>query len=265
MIRALHGELERALATRILLLAPVAGLLIPFALTAGLILLGPENMNPPMPGIDSESGLRGLLSVLLLTAPVPAITGARLMTAEHSHGTLVPTFLAEPRRWPVLVAKLAVAVLLGAAYGAATAVGTLGGVALGSSIAQVEPALGEGTLVVLACRIGAAMVMYTILGVGIGALLRSPMLAMAAIFVWFYFAESLFSGVPGAARIYPFLPGGAASALVGHSLVLEAIAQTVGGSPPQLLSIARALLVLLGYTGALAALAVALPMRRDVR
>lgn len=265
MIRALHGELERSLATRILLLAPVAGLAIPFALTAGLILLGPENMNPPMPGIDTAAGLRGLLSVLLLTAPVPAIAGSRLMTAEHSHGTLVPTFLAEPRRWPVLVAKLVVAVLLGCVYGAGTAAGTLGGIALGSTLAHVEPALGAGALIVLACRIGAAMVMYTVLGVGIGALLRSPLITMAAIFVWFYFAESLLSGIPGAGLIYPFLPGGAASALVGHSLVLEAIAQTVGGTPPQLLAVGPAVLVLAAYTAVLAGLAVALPMRRDVR
>ena len=46
-----------------------------------------------------------------------AIAGALAITAEFRYGTIRPTFLVEPRRSPVLAAKLTISALTGLAYG----------------------------------------------------------------------------------------------------------------------------------------------------
>src|SRR5690606_26704447 len=104
-----------------------SGLLIGLA-----ALVGPENFNPPMPGLDTEQGTRALLGLLGFTVFVPALFGTTAVAGEYRHRTVTTTALFAPRRWTWLVAKLAAYTAAGLAYGllaAAVAGGSIFGAA----------------------------------------------------------------------------------------------------------------------------------------
>src|SRR4051812_45270468 len=81
-----------------------------------LALVGPEDFSPPMPGLDTETGLRSILGLLGYTAFVPAAAGTVAGTSEYRHRTAAVTFLFAPRRWQVLAARLVTCAVAGCAY-----------------------------------------------------------------------------------------------------------------------------------------------------
>jgi hypothetical protein len=69
-----------------------SGLLLAAALLGGgmmaaMALVGPENFDPPMPGLDTETGIRSILGILGYTAFVPAAVGTLAVTSEYRHRT----------------------------------------------------------------------------------------------------------------------------------------------------------------------------------
>ncbi|GAB48179.1 ABC transporter permease [Mobilicoccus pelagius] len=265
MITSLRAELLRLLGTPATGRFLLGGLAIGLFLTGGLVLLGPERMNPPMPLPDTPTAARGLLGVLVLSAPVPVLLGSRSMTDEYEHHTIVPTLTAQPRRAVVVLAKLLSALLTGLAYGAVLAVGAAVGMWGGCRLAGIHLGLEVPALLADVGRIGLAMALYTVIGVGIGALVPRPQLCLGLIVGWFYLAESLLSVVPGARSAYPWFPGGAAGAVTGQSFVLDALAQTSGTAPVELLPGWAGALVLLGYAAVAAGVALVTTLRVDVR
>ncbi|GAA1397469.1 ABC transporter permease [Luteococcus peritonei] len=265
MRRAVHAETIRLTSTPMLRRFLLGALGVGLFLTGGLILMGPDHMNPPMPGPDTADGIRGLLGVLVLSAPIPVLLGSRLMTNETEHRTVVPTLLAQPNRQVVVTAKLLAALVVGLLYGAVLAVGALVGLYGGCAAAGITPALGVATVAPEVARIGLSMALYTLIGVGIGALLPRAQLCLAVAIGWFYLAESMLSALPALRSIYPFLPGGAASAITGQSFVLDAIQASTPGAPLQLLPAWLGALVLLGYAVLASLLALATTLRRDIR
>jgi ABC-2 type transport system permease protein len=111
----------------------------------------------------------------------------------------------------------------------------------------------------LLLRIAATMAIYTVLGVGIGALLRNQVTALAIGYLYFAVLA-----IPGVTTIYPYLPGGASASLSAFGYLTDAMAQQTGNASRQLLPTPVGALVLLGYALTAAALAVAFPRRRDV-
>lgn len=90
--------------------------------------------------------------------------------------------------------------------------------------------LDGGTVAALLARIVAMMAVYTVIGVGVGALLRNQVATLAVV--------------------------------VGY--LTDAMAQQTGQVGGSLLSTAGGALLLLGYAAVAAGLAVAFPLRRDV-
>lgn len=264
MMTDLHAERVRVTSTWAVSAYLGAGLLAALFLTGGLIVLGPERMNPPMPGADTPEGVEGLLGLLVLTAPIPVVLGARSMTGEYSHRTVVPTLLAQPRRSSVVLAKLVAMAAVGLLYGAVVGGAALVGLVAGSAVAGIE--LGQSTEEILSTvvRIGLVMALYTVVGVGIGALVPSVQASLVLIVGWFYLGESLLTAVPGLQTLYPWLPGGAAGALTGRSFVLDAIQRTSGGEAVTLLPPWLGATVLAGYGLVAALLALVITLRRDI-
>ena len=97
-----------------------------------------------------------------------------------------------------------------------------------------------------------ALVIYTVIGVGVGALIRTQVGAIVGALVYLFVVESLIQAIPATSGAYKWLPGGA----------LEAMTATLGG--PGLLSAWQGGLVLLGYGLAAAVLGTVLAVRRDV-
>lgn len=101
----------------------------------GLIaVIGPENANPPLPGLGTAAGVEMLLSLTSVLLFIPALIGTIAVTSEYRHRTVGTTFLLAPRRVGVVLAKLAVYALLGLTYGviasAAAAAAASGGAAM---------------------------------------------------------------------------------------------------------------------------------------
>ncbi|WP_336159024.1 ABC transporter permease [Amycolatopsis sp. VC5-11] len=258
------AELRRLRSTRLWLWALIAAAVCGGGLVGLIGVIGPEHVQPPMPGLDTAAGVRNVLGMATVTVLFPAVFGTVAMTSEYRHRTISVTFLFAPRRWRILIAKLAAFAVGGLCYGVVTAVAA--GLALYGSAALhgVTVGLAPATVVELLLRIAAAMTIYTVLGVGIGALLRNQVAALAVVIGYLYLVEIALLAIPGVNTIYPYLPGGATAALTEFGYLTDALAQQTGHAGGHLLPTAGGALVLLGYALVAAGLAVAFPLRRDV-
>lgn len=184
-------------------------------------------------------------SVLLL------ILGIIGMTQEYRHRTATPTFLTTPRRGRVVVAKLV-------AYALAAVPIAL--VVLAVDVLVVEiyagargdaPSLNADNLKTLGAS-GLVLVVYAVIGVGIGALMRNQVGAIVGSLVYLYVVEPIVSSIGVLQPAYKWLPGGAVQAI------------TSDFQAPQLLAPWQAVLLLLGYGLLAALLGTFLAVRRDV-
>ncbi|MFG1898351.1 ABC transporter permease [Micromonospora zamorensis] len=260
----IRAEFRRLLATRmwggLLLTAAVLG----GGLFGAMALAGPENFDPPMPGLDTEAGLRAILGILGYTAFVPAAAGAFAVTSEYRHRTAAVTFLFAPRRGRVLAAKLATYAVFGLAYGlvlagtaavALFAVAAARGVSLGLPVTTVLALLG---------RIAAAMAVYLLLGAGVGALVHHQIAALCVVTGYLYVGEPVLMMIPGVNTLYPVLPGGATAALTDFTYLADAMSAELGSEAVHLLPPAAGALLLTAYALTASAVAVLVPMRRDI-
>jgi ABC-type transport system involved in multi-copper enzyme maturation permease subunit len=140
-----------------------------------------------------------------------AVLGVLSLTTEFRHGTVRPTFLAEPRRTRVLAAKAIAIALFSLALGAF-------GIGLSFAIGRIclsargEPWLLTGSDVALVVGGGiAATVLWGVFALGIGAIVRNQVGAIVGLLIWTMFVESiLFALVPSVGR---YLPATAANVL----------------------------------------------------
>ncbi|NLA09715.1 MAG: ABC transporter permease [Microbacteriaceae bacterium] len=196
----------------------------------------------------------------------PLLIGTLMSTAEFRHGTLTPTFLATPRRGVALGAKLTAAVVIGASYGVIAIVAVVAPTALVFVGFDIDPMLGSGDTWLFLARTLLALVLWTLVGVGLGALIRNQVAAIVIVLAFTQVIEPIlrlagsFVGWVGDAT--RFLPGAASDALVGASFY-SAIAGA-GGTGSGALEWWQGGLVLLGFAAMFAVLAQLFSWRRDV-
>ncbi|MEE2060750.1 fused MFS transporter/spermidine synthase family protein [Rhodococcus artemisiae] len=264
MNHAIRGEFTRLFSTRLPLWALIAAVASGAGLTGVLGLIGPENASPPMPGLDTPEGVGiavGLTGLLLF---VPALFGTVAITSEYRHRTIGTTFLAIPRRGTLLGAKLFVYSIFGLVYGLLMSLSSA--TALWSVAAVRDVALGASAtdLATLLTRMAAAAAIYTVLGVGIGALVRNQLVAVGIVLGYFYFLEPVLMILPGVHTLYQFLPGGATAALTDFTFLADTLTQETSMSEPAMLSPLTGALVLVFYAAIASVAAVAAPLRRDL-
>lgn len=216
------------------------GLLIE-ALFAGLF-TGLASMNEVDDFTEIATGT-GLLMVLML------VLGVLVITTEFRHGTASSTFLASPKRYPALLAKLGISLLVGVLAGLAFVV-VNGGMAapLFDGRKGYLPSTGD-----LAEIYGGVIVSFALLcafGFGIGAIIRNQVGAIIAAIAFFFIVSSLPELLPGS--IGEYFPAQALGALHGHVEGDGTLGQVSGG------------LVLAAWAAALVAIGTALICRRDV-
>jgi hypothetical protein len=146
-----------------------------------------------------------------------ALLGALAVTTEFRHGTIRPTFLANPARGRVIAAKAVVAMLIGSAFGAS---------AIAVAIAASEWALGRRGIsllptghdyAVLIAGSAAGAALWGAIGVGLGAVVRHQVPLLVGICIWLLFIEGLLFGDIGLSNIGKYLPGSLARAAGGLS------------------------------------------------
>ena len=152
-----------------------------------------------------------------------AVLGILIVTNEYRHGTIMTTFLAEPRRISVLLAKLAAAAIVGARVrrddagrdgGGRPAVARGTGTSRCSLNGQVLEAVGRSLLV---------FGLTAVIGAAVGAIVQSQVGAIVGYFIWIFVVESLVIGPLGLVftdigdpdPISKFLPGSSLSGIVG--------------------------------------------------
>lgn len=264
MIELVAAEGRRLVSTKLWIWALLAALVCGGGLVGLIGAIGPQNVAPPMPGLDTAEGVRSVLGLGTVTVLVPAALGAIAMTAEYRHQTISLTFLFVPRRWRILLAKLIAFTGGGLVYGLTTAI-TAGLALYGTTAVRgVSVGLGVSTVLELLLRLALAMTAYAVLGVAVGALMRNQVAALAAVIGYLYFLETAILAIPGANAVYPYLPGGATASITDFGYLADAMAQQTGHASGQLLPTAAGALVLAAYALLASAAAAAFTLRRDV-
>jgi ABC-2 type transport system permease protein len=222
-----------------------AGPLIVVAGISGLVAQGGNVHDPALQG--RAYAHVGLAAICTLIFGVLAVAG------EYRHATITDTYLSAPRRRRVVTAKLAVYGLAGAAAGLVSSLTAIGvtaawwaakGGSFHLSAAGAWSTLGGGV---------AANLAFAAIGVGLGALIRNPVAAIAAALAWIALIEGIAGQLLGGA-VARWLPLAASQSLDRAALIGTArpLPQWGGG------------LVLLAYAGAFAAAALITTLRRDV-
>jgi hypothetical protein len=209
-------------------------------------------------------------SVTAVGLVIPLLFGALLATTEYRHGTLTPTVLAQPRRGVVLAAKVIVAALMGSLYGV---MGLIGSVGLGAPVlaALGEPtALDEPEVIGVLLRTLLATALWSLLGLGLGALLTSQIAAIVIVLAFTQFVEPILRLVANvwewSASLGRFLPGAATDALVGAGLFssLNALDPSIPSAEVDALLWWQGGLMLAGLAAGFLVAAALTTVRRDV-
>ena len=147
------------------------------ALVAGLE-AGPGM--PPSPGLDETATILGVYAQAPLSGTYlfALVMGVTAMTGEYRYQTITPTFLATPRRARVVAAKALAQLGVGAGYGVVAVLTALVGagivmLARGFSLAYDTPGLWRAVALAIV-----AVALWTLLGMGVGTLLRNQVAAI---------------------------------------------------------------------------------------
>jgi hypothetical protein len=195
---------------------------------------------------------------------VTMMFGVYLVTSEFAARTMTPTFLVTPRRGRVIAAKLVTAAAFGVAFWAIATV--MDGVATPFFLAaQRLPSSAFYTSDVLRAVVMGllAYVLWALLGLGLGAVLRSQVIAIVAaiaIYAGGFVVVELFVHLLYDVFHASWLLGAAVLAPAEASNVMITAGQAFAHAPPWWVGA----LVLVSYAVALAAIGAALIRRSDV-
>lgn len=250
MIRLIRAELLKLRTTQVwfwLLLAAVA--------IAAVFVIGPFAAG----GVNSVNDLVDVFHGASIAYIVVFVLGALGVTTEFRYQTITPTVLATPSRWSLVTAKMITYALVGAGYAA---------ICLAVQVAIAAPwlsarhaAYGIGTAPVPR-TLGAVFLVVTLFGVvgmGVGALLRNQIVAVAVGVIFLLVLQGILSVIPKVRVVYPYLPGGGMSAILSTGRANDM-------APPgvHLLSAAGGIVVLLLWAFVPAVLGASITMNRDI-
>lgn len=179
-------------------------------------------------------------SVLALTRAMniatlfPMVFGALALASEINRKTITTTFLTAPNRSVVLGAKAITYVAWGTIYGVIVAIAASLGTVLGSN-SDYLPEAGDWFLVLLSGIL--ACVLWTLLGMGVGALLGSPVAALVILLIYASFVgpvgELILFGVTEGSHLTGWMPNGSANGLTGATasdVLFSQVQEIVGNS-----------------------------------
>ena len=139
------------------------------------------------------------------------IVGIRMVTDEYRFGTIVPTFAFTPSRGRVIAAKVIVAALAGTVMAVIAQVALVGSAEFVFSSNGHDLVFGAEGVQAVGGAIFAGM-MWAVVGVAVGTIVRNQVVAIVGTFVWLMALEEMIRPLLGDAG--GFLPGQAGWALV---------------------------------------------------
>jgi ABC-2 type transport system permease protein len=254
MIRLVRAEWTKLFTTKVwlgLLLgacAMVGGFAALFTALAGA---EADGGGPGIPPVGDPQFEELALSVGAQANVLLLILGIIGMTQEYRHRTATPTFLATPRRSHVVIAKLLAYGLVAVPFALVILLVDVLVVTVYAGARGHAPSLTGDNLQTLASSF-LVLVVFAVIGVGVGALLRNQVGAIVGSLVYLFVIEGIVSAVGAIRGIYKWLPGGAVQSI------------TSDFETPGLLDAWQGGLLLLAYGLVFALLGTVLAVRRDV-
>ena len=246
MNRLLRAELLKQRTTPVFVLAYAAVPVLAGLVTFAVYSMAGRQGNDPL-GPNSLLHATGAPASVVTTLAL--LLGVVGMAGEYRHGTIITPLRAAPRRWDVVVAKVAAHAVAGAAMAVVTI-----GVSLGIAVPWLMSAGVDVHVTAEVVGAGVALIattaLYGALGAGAGAVFRNQSAAVGVVLVWLLKGEDLLAGALGQWSIGDWLP-----AALGDGLV-----RAGAGSPARW----AAALALVAYAAGLAAIGARLVTRRDV-
>lgn len=175
----------------------------------------------------------GLTRAMNFATLFPMVFGALAVASEISRRTITTSFLTAPTRGSVLTAKAIVYVIWGVVYGIVVALGASIGTLLGAN-ADVLPSAGDWILILLSGIL--ACLLWTLFGMGVGALLGSPVAALLVLTLYAGLigpvSELIITSASGS-NIAGLMPNGSANGLTGSTateLLFQQVSDAVAAS-----------------------------------
>jgi ABC-2 type transport system permease protein len=240
----MHTEVLKLRTTRAPLVLLVAAQVVIVAGVSGLFVGAHPDIADPVTA-QRAIAHAGLVSIFTLVLGILAVAG------EYRHRTITDTYLGTPRRGRVITAKLAVYAATGAAFGVVSSVTAMTATAIWLAGKGGSLDLGSATVwrTLAGCVVWNAC--FAAIGVGIGALARNVIGAVAGALAWLALVEGIVGQLLGGyGRWLPFRSGQALEAVPFPGTPL--LPQWGGG------------VVLAAYAVIFAAVAVSTTVRRDV-
>jgi len=171
-----------------------------------------EAQNPGLP-LDSVEGQQSLLSSAGAASVFTVVLGIIAMTGEYRHQTITATFLVTPRRERVAVAKVITYALTGLAFGAVNVFVAVAIAVPWLGAKNIELSLTANGIPATLLGVVFGLALFTVIGVGIGALVRNQVAAVVGTLVYSLVVESFVSLLPTVRDYFKYFPGGAFSGL----------------------------------------------------
>jgi ABC-type transport system involved in multi-copper enzyme maturation permease subunit len=195
--------------------------------------------------IFSSAGSSGIFAL---------IVGIIMITTEYRHFTSRPTFLFEPRRGRVIIAKIGMSAAVGLLYALACVILTFAIAVPWFAAKDVAIEWSAYDIPMITVGVVLSVTIYAVVGLGVGVLVHNQIAAVIGALAYLLILEPLIGVIPVIKEAYRFLPGAAANA----------IAQ-VNAEPDLLLTRWQGVVVLLGWGLLFAFLGWLISMRRDVQ
>jgi len=262
MTRLISSELRKIRTTRTVLWL----LVLTLALVARVISLTTWSLTSGDSefALGSSEGLRSVLGNIGTSGAhlILVCLGILLLAGEFRHNTITASVLATPRRGRLVTAKVVAMVVLGLAF-AVPAIAFALAIAVPWLAAEgASPSLGDSELQLILLGNLLVMVLFGLIGLGVGALVRNQVVAVTVSILFFLIVEPLLglltNLVDALKPVGRYLPTAAASALQRGVVVSED--PTVSG----LLPMWAGGLVLLAYALVLCLLGTRLVVSRDI-
>ena len=164
---------------------------------------------------SSEDAVSLALVGASLSGLIVGVLGVLMSAGEYGTGMVRSTFVAVPRRWPVLVAKSAVIGVLVWALTTLAALITFGLGAVSLHGNQIALTLSDHGVFRSLAGAGVYLALFAVFGVALGSLVRSTAGSIAALVGVLMLLPGLAAVLPGSMqdKVKPYLPSNAGEAV----------------------------------------------------
>lgn len=208
-------------------------------------------------GVHNGHDIAQVFSLASTGYIVVFVLGVLGITTEIRYQTITPTVLGTPSRWTLMTAKMITYAVLGALYALACLIVQIAIAAPWASAKGLHISWGSDGIPRALWGVFLVVALFGIIGLGIGALMRNQMVAVSVGVIFLLVLQGIIAIIPKVKVIYPYLPGGAVSAILPTG-------SRTAGLDVHLLPVAGGVIVLLLWAFVPALLGASVTLNRDI-